>query len=128
MKQNFSGRRVLVIEDELMVAMGLEMVLADAGCEVVGPVGRFDKALVAAECEDVDFALLDVNLRGDSVFPVADILSLRGIPYAFLTGYGRETLPARHADRQILSKPFQASALLATIGAMSAEIPAKNRD
>lgn len=116
-------RRVLVIEDELMVAMGLEMVLAEAGCVVVGPVGRFDTALAAAKSEDVDLALLDVNIRGDAIYPVADILTERGIPFAFLTGYGRETLPARHADKRILSKPFQAAALLAAVQAMSPAPP-----
>lgn len=110
-----AGKRVLVVEDELLVAMGLEMVLADAGCRVVGPIGRIDEALAAAVSEDVDLALLDVNLRGDPVYPVADALSARGIPFVFLTGYGRETLPAHYANGRMLSKPFEATALLAAV-------------
>lgn len=111
-------RRVLVIEDEMMVAMGLEMALADAGYEVIGPFGRLEQALEAARNDQVDVALLDVNLRGEPVFPVADALAARGIPYAFLTGYGRESLPAGVDCRRILSKPFQATALVATVQAM----------
>lgn len=107
--------RVLVVEDELMVAMGLEMTLTDAGYVVVGPIGRFDQAVKAAGTAMADVALLDVNLRGTEVFPIADMLAARGIPFAFLTGYGRETLPARFADEQILCKPFQREQLLSTL-------------
>ena len=117
MSEDRARPRVLVVEDELMVAMGLELVLADAGYEVVGPLGRLDDALAAARVEEVDFALLDVNLRGAEVYPVADVLSGRGIPFTFLTGYGREALPARHAGGSILSKPFEASKLRATVAA-----------
>lgn len=112
------GRRILVVEDELMVAMGLEMVLADAGYVVVGPIGRFEQALEAAADGEVDFALLDVNVRGEEVYPVADILSKRGIPYAFLTGYGRESLPKSQNAARVLSKPFNATQLLAAVDAM----------
>jgi CheY-like chemotaxis protein len=110
-----AGKRVLVVEDELLVAMGLEMVLTDAGCHVVGPIGRLDEAMAAAATEEVDVALLDVNLRGHPVFPVADALAARGIPFVFLTGYGRETLPASHAHGRMLSKPFEATELVAVV-------------
>lgn len=118
MTSNGDRRRVLVIEDEMMVAMGLEMALADAGYEVVGPFGRLDQALEAARNGQMDMALLDVNVRGEEVFPVADVLSARGIPYAFLTGYGRESLPVGLLSQRILSKPFRADALVATVRAM----------
>jgi DNA-binding response OmpR family regulator len=121
MKHDNAARHVLVIEDEMMVAMGLEMALEDAGYAVVGPFGRIDQAIEAARSGHMEIALLDVNVRGDEVFPVADILAARGVPFAFLTGYGRETLPARFAANRILSKPFQVSQLMATVRAMSAE-------
>lgn len=117
--QMLAGRRVLVVEDELMVAMGLEMALSDAGCVVLGPIGRFDQAMHAASTETADAALLDVNLRGTDVYPIADQLAARGIPFAFLTGYGRETLPPRFAGQRMLSKPFQPERLLAAVDAMT---------
>lgn len=117
MSQGNSNRRILVVEDELMVAMGLEMVLADAGYVVVGPIGRVEQALQAATGDQFDFALLDVNVRGEEVYPVADILAKRGIPFAFLTGYGRESLPKNQTQALILSKPFNAAELLATVDA-----------
>lgn len=118
MTGNGDRRRVLVIEDEMMVAMGLEMVLADAGYEVVGPFGRLDQALEAARNSQMDVALLDVNVRGDEIFPVADVLAARGIPYAFLTGYGRESLPTGLDSQRLLSKPFRADTLVAVVQAM----------
>lgn len=119
MTSNGDRRRVLVIEDEMMVAMGLEMALADAGYEVIGPFGRLDQALDAARNGHMDMALLDVNVRGEEVFPVAEVLSARGIPFAFLTGYGPESLPVGLAHQRILSKPFRADTLVATVRAMS---------
>lgn len=118
MKGNNGAKRILVIEDEMMVAMGLEMALADAGYEVVGPFGRMDQALDAARNGQMDLALLDVNVRGEAVFPVADVLAARGIPFAFLTGYGSEALPVGFKAGRILSKPFQADRLLATVQSM----------
>lgn len=119
MTSNGGHRRILVIEDEMMVAMGLEMALEDAGYEVVGPFGRLDQALDAARNSQMDLALLDVNVRGEAIFPVAAVLAARGIPFVFLTGYGRESLPAEFASGRILSKPFQADVLVATVQAMS---------
>jgi DNA-binding response OmpR family regulator len=118
MTKSRAGRRVLVVEDEFMVAMGLEMVLSDAGYTVIGPIGRFDQALEAATVHEVDFALLDVNVRGVEVFPIADILAKRGIPFAFLTGYDKETIPLGPVKANVLSKPFKATELLAAVDAM----------
>lgn len=114
-----TGRRVLVVEDELMVAMGLEMTLVDAGCVVIGPVGRFDQAMTVAMTTAADVALLDVNLRGTEAFPIADLLAARGIPFAFLTGYGRDALPPRFAEERILCKPFQRDELLSAVEALT---------
>jgi DNA-binding response OmpR family regulator len=118
MSDDTDTKRILVIEDEMMVAMGLEMALEDAGYEVVGPFGRLDQALDAARNGQMDMALLDVNVRGDAIFPVADVLAARGIPFAFLTGYGREALPIAFKSGRVLSKPFQSDRLLTTVQSM----------
>lgn len=111
-------QRVLLVEDEMMVAMGMEMALSDAGYEVVGPVGNFDDAENAASREAIDVAVLDVNLRGRDVFPIADILTSRGIRFAFLTGYDRASLPPRFLSFPLLPKPFRAEQLLATVASL----------
>ncbi len=107
----FLGQRILVVEDELTIAMWLEEILLDAGCIVAGPAGRLDQALALAQDGGMRFALLDVNLRGVPVFPVADLLAARGVPFVFLTGYGRGDLPTRFATTPVLCKPFRANEL-----------------
>jgi CheY-like chemotaxis protein len=106
------GRRVLVVEDEAMIAMLVEDMLADLGCVVVGPANRLEEAmeLLAADAA-VDVALLDVNLAGQPVFTLADALRARRIPAIFATGYGEVGL--RDVDRgaPVLHKPFRASDL-----------------
>jgi CheY-like chemotaxis protein len=98
--------RVLLVEDETAVAMMLEDMLAALGYTVIGPVARLDKAVAMAEREAVDVALLDVNLNGSEVYPVAAALAARGIPFAFCTGYGKAGLRAPYDDRPTLPKPF----------------------
>ena len=85
---DLTGLRVLVVEDEMMVAMLMEDMLADLGCIVVGPISRLDEAMESVSELELDCAVLDVNLGDQSVFPLADLLLERGIPYAFATGYG----------------------------------------
>lgn len=106
------GRRVLVVEDETMIAMLVEDMLDELGCAVVGPAHALDVALALARGDDnIDAALLDVNLAGQPVFPVADALRAKGVPAVFSTGYGDASL--READRgsQVLQKPFRAGDL-----------------
>ena len=93
MNSVLSGRRVLVMEDEMLVAWALEDMLADLGCIVVGPAARVDKALALLHAEAVDLAMLDVNLNGQRSYPVADALAAKGVPFVFLTGYTRDSLP-----------------------------------
>ena len=106
------GRRILVVEDEYLLADDLTYALVDAGAEVIGPAGSVEdaSALVTSE-ERIDAAVLDVNLRGEMVFPVADALIGRGIPFAFTTGYDQWALPDRFADRPRLEKPFKGQRL-----------------
>jgi len=110
-----SGLRVLLVEDEFMVALLLETELAAIGCKIIGPVGRLDRALEIAQREAVDVAILDVNVNGNEVYPVAEALAARGIPFVFVSGYGRQGLRAPYGDRPTLQKPFQIGNLVAVI-------------
>jgi two-component SAPR family response regulator len=106
-----ANKRVLVVEDELLISMLIEDVLVDAGCRVVGPCTNLSDALVAARNEAFDIALLDVNLRGEKVYPVADILTERNIPFVFLSGYGKNAIPSDRPNWEVCSKPFSADDL-----------------
>lgn len=112
------GLRVLLVEDELLVAMMLEETLHDAGCVVIGPVGRVDKAMDAAEGEAIDVAVLDVNLGGERVYPVAETLARMGVPFVFMTGYDRGVLPAEYAGRPAMRKPFKPAELIRQLATM----------
>ena len=89
-KSSLSGRRILVIEDEMMVAMLLKDILVDLGCTVLGPAARVEQALAMIEAAGaLDAAVLDINLNGQKSYPVADALAARGVPFIFATGYSR---------------------------------------
>lgn len=106
-EQPTEGLRILLVEDEAMVAMIIEDTLNDLGCEIVGPMPSIEKALAAAQTtERIDGAFLDVNLRGELVYPVAEALAARGVPFAFVTGYGEKGIDARYRDAPVLTKPF----------------------
>jgi two-component SAPR family response regulator len=112
-----AGLRVLVVEDELMVAIMIEQALRRADCVLVGPVPRIAKAIEMARSEPIDVALLDVNLAGERVFPVADVLIERAVPFVFLTGYASGVVPSAYANRNILGKPFTPATLYRTLEA-----------
>jgi CheY-like chemotaxis protein len=107
------GVKVLVVEDEYLVAALMEDMLESAGCVVAGPIPRLAQALDAANSEACDVAVLDVNLAGERVYPVADILAQRNVPFVFVTGYG--VLPGEYANRPRLCKPFKMTELLDTL-------------
>ena len=117
------GRRVLVVEDELLVAMMLEELLRKAGCVVLGPIPRVEMAVPAAREEAIDIALLDVNLAGERVYPVAEALIERDVPFVFMTGYGREGLAEEYADRPAIAKPFKTAAVLDLLHAVLDRAP-----
>ena len=106
------GLRILVVEDEFLVATLIEDMLVAAGCVVAGPVPRLSEALAAVDHGTFDAAVLDVNLGGDRVYPVADALSHRNVPFVFITGYGAGVLPCEYAERPRLCKPFKMADLL----------------
>jgi DNA-binding NarL/FixJ family response regulator len=104
--------RVLIVEDDLLVAMYIEQVVRDAGCEVVGPAAQLSEALELIQSERFDLAVLDVQLRrGEVVFPVVDALERRGIPFVFTTAYGAAGLLSRYGQNSVLKKPFSQTAL-----------------
>ena len=98
--------RILVVEDEVMIAMLLEDMLTDLGHEVVGPATRIEDGLALAERERLDVAVLDINLNGVRSTPIADLLSRRGIPFVVATGYGSDGMDDPGDARHILKKPF----------------------
>ena len=101
------GLRVLVVEDEFLVSMDIALMLGELGCEVVGPLGNLDAALLAAREQALDLALLDINIGGQPVTPVADALAARAVPFVFCTGYQTACLPTRYPAAPTLTKPFE---------------------
>lgn len=101
------GTRVLIVEDESRVAMMLEMLLGDIGCVVAGMSGRLEDALAKAKSLEFDVALLDVNLDGESSWPVAEAIAGRGLRFVFATGYGSNSLPEALRGSPLLRKPYR---------------------
>jgi CheY-like chemotaxis protein len=120
--RSFAGLRVLVVEDEMMVSMLIEDMLADLGCTIVGPASRLDEAMELARDGAIDCAVLDVNLGGQPIFPLADLLRERGRPFAFATGYGDAGL--RDVDRgsPVLQKPFREGDLARVLGELQTAV------
>ena len=116
------GLRVLVVEDEMMVSMLIEDMLSDLGCVVVGPAARLDEAVELVNAGGIDCAVLDVNLGGQPIFPLADLLREKGRPFAFATGYGDAGL--RDVDRgsPVLQKPFREGDLARVLGELKAVV------
>jgi CheY-like chemotaxis protein len=113
--RDLAGCRIFLVEDELLVAMALEATLQDFGAVVIGPVGRVGQAVRVAREDEIDAAVLDINLAGERVFPVAEVLAARGIPFVFYTGYGEEVLPPQYRSRPILSKTSTTNILLSAM-------------
>jgi CheY-like chemotaxis protein len=106
------GTRVLIVEDDPIIAMMQTMILESAGCVVLGPAPGVDQAILMIGAQSVDLDLLDINLDGETVYPVADALAKRGVPFVFLTGYGREMPPPAHRGQRCLTKPCDEDDLL----------------
>jgi DNA-binding response OmpR family regulator len=110
------GVRVLLVEDEIMVALDLELALEEAGAEVIGPVMNLEEALRCAEREEIDVALLDVDLQGKQVYPAARVLAGRGVPFLFHTGHAtREQLCGEFPNAVVCRKPMRLEELLHTL-------------
>jgi DNA-binding response OmpR family regulator len=112
------GVKVLVVEDEYLVASLIEQILEAAGCIVTGPIPRLSEALDAAHHENCDAAVLDVNLAGERIDPVADALCARDVPFLFVTGYGVNALPGEYTERPRVNKPFRMADLLCALSSI----------
>jgi CheY-like chemotaxis protein len=120
MTSKLDGLRVLVMEDEALIAEQIQWFLEDAGMVVVGPLGNLPDALAAAASSEFDLALVDINLGGHDSYPVADKLVERGIPLILMSGYTSAQLPAAYAAYPSLAKPFDPQALLDLIEQVAA--------
>ncbi len=105
------GYQVLIVEDEAMIMMLLEDMLAEFGCIVAGVAGSVSEAMSQISHTEIDAAILDVNLAGEKIFPVADVLAARGTPFVFSTAYGPADLKERYPHSPILHKPYEPDAL-----------------
>jgi two-component SAPR family response regulator len=106
-----TGCRVLVVEDETLIAVLIEDMLAAMDCEVVGPIGKLETAIQIAQEGKFDIAILDVTIRGGKVYPVAEHLLAHGVPFVLASGYGDWALPPSLRDQRRLTKPFTAAEL-----------------
>jgi len=120
MPESKTAPRILVVEDEYLIRMLLEDMLTDLGYEIAGAVGNIKEASELATTADFNLAILDVNLDGQEVFPVAEILAKRGLPFVFVSGYGENSLPDPYRGRPSLQKPFQAEQLKTTLAGLLA--------
>ena len=110
-----AGRRVLLVEDEMLVLMVAEDMLADLGCRAVSAVATVPAALALLADQRFDLALLDMNLAGATTDAVADALAARGVPFAFVTGYSGRHRREVDRHRPLLRKPYHAAAMAAAV-------------
>lgn len=123
-RTGLEGLRILIAEDNLFAAMELEETLRALGCQPVGPVGRLEQAMSIVLHEDLDGALLDVDLEGERVFAVAEELQRRRVPVVFASGYGAdEIFPPAFVDHPRLAKPFGEDDVRRALEAMASARP-----
>lgn len=120
MTETPAAPRLLVVEDEYLIRMLLEDMLDELGYGVAAAVGSLAEAREHASSGSFDGAILDVNVDGQEIFPVAEILTERGVPFVFVTGYGEGSLPEAFRNRPALQKPFQADRLKTTLQSLLA--------
>ena len=110
-KRELSNRKVLVVEDEMIIAMLIEDMLDEFGCKLVGPATNVPRALELIGKESIDVAVLDLNLDGKDTYAIAGALQRKNVPFIFATGYGSAGLRQEYGNRPVLQKPFPASDL-----------------
>jgi CheY-like chemotaxis protein len=121
-----TGARVLVVEDESLLAETLCDLMQDAGCEPVGPAATVAEALRLIDQGRIDVALLDIRLKRETSFPVAHALRSRGIPWLFLTSYAQHQLPDDLGDAILVEKPFSPPALVELVRRLARERPRRS--
>ena len=119
-RASLADKRLLLVEDEYLIATDLAWAFEQAGAEVIGPAGSVEEALelVRDEGARLDGAVLDVNLRGERVFPVADALAAKGVPFLFATGYDASLIPVPYAGVPRHEKPVDRARLLRQVAAL----------
>lgn len=126
---SLAGLCVLLVEDEALAAMEMEAILTEAGCQVIGPAARLDRAMALVESGGVEAAVLDVNLDGEFVFPLAERLRQTGVPFVFMTGYSsRAVFPPEFQEVARVGKPVQEQALIAALSEAVAAEPKAGAD
>ena len=110
------GRKILVVEDEAPIALSLAAGVAQAGGTVIGPVASVAAAYAAMADHTLDGALLDIRLRNETSFALADVLAVLGIPFIFVSGLSSALMPYTHRDRPLFDKPYAVSEVIATLG------------
>ena len=121
MAELLGGRRILIVEDEWLVAQDMGDMVEELGGAVVGPAGKLAQGLALAQSEELAGAILDVNLNGENTFALADRLLANNVPVIFVTGYDVKMLPERYSDVYRLAKPFTALAVERTFRTIFAD-------
>jgi CheY-like chemotaxis protein len=111
-----SGRHILVVEDEMLILMTIESMLADLGCESITASATAAKAIELTKSQVFDLAMLDLNLNGHQSYGVADALDALGVPFVFSTGYSTDGVSENYRDRPVLRKPYQADEMARILG------------
>lgn len=114
-ERGLQGLTILVVEDEALVSMLIETMLADLGCRTVWYASGVGEALELLRQRTPDAAVLDLNLAGEPVYPIADRLARAGVPFIFATGYGREGLAPEWSETPVVQKPFERRDLAAAL-------------
>ena len=110
-----NGLRVLVVDDELLISDMIADALGDVGCEIVGPATSLEDGMTIARSENLDGAFLDINLKGKPSFSIAEVLTRREVPFAFLTGYDETAVPETYRQVPVLCKPFRVREVVALV-------------
>lgn len=111
-----AGRRVLLVEDNLLIAVAMARMFRAKGAEIIGPVGTVKDALaLVSNCEIIDGAVLDINLRGAVAYPIIDVLRCKGVPMVFMTGYDTRSIDPSYADVPCLQKPVTVERLIGVL-------------
>ena len=118
MAGDLQGKRILVIEDEYFIAADLKRALAEQGAIVIGPAGDLQQGVALVNNEQIDAAVLDVNLEGAKSYPIAEQLARQSVPYLLLTGYDCWSLPEDYKTVPRLPKPFQMNAVLEAVSGL----------
>jgi CheY-like chemotaxis protein len=106
-----TGDRIMIVEDEALIAMAMSDLVTELGFKVVGPYSNLKDAMAALKGDGVDGAILDINIGGELIYPLADILIARNLPFIFTTGYGKESIASSYENIQVLHKPVERKAL-----------------